>query len=131
MGIASFIKSKSKNTAVYFGTPVNDGRGKYTFSVVEEISVRWEDETENFAKDSRSRIQIGKDGKEFRPNSTVYTSNVPTGGWNLDGYLYLGSLGDLSSATDPYSIEGAYEIKQINVTSSLNTVSEKLYKILL
>lgn len=131
MGISTFIKSKSKDTAVYWGTPVNDGRGKYTFGVVEEVMVRWEDETENFAKDSRSRIQIGKDGREFRCNARVYTSNVPSGGWNLDGYMYLGTLASLDSDPSPYDTEGAWEIKQINVVSALNDVSEKLYQILL
>ena len=131
MGISSFIKGKCKQTSVYFGNPTNNGRGKYTFGVVEEILVRWEDETENFAKDSRSRIQIGKDGKEFRTNATLYTTNVPTGGWDLDGYMYLGHMVDLNSNFDPYSVDGAWEIKQINKIPSLNNVDEVLYQILL
>lgn len=131
MSIASFIQGKCKQTAVYFGTPVTDGRGKYTFGIVEEVLVRWEDETENFAKDSRSRIQIGKDGQEFRPNCIVYTSNVPTGGWNLDGYMFLGTLISLDSNPIPYNIRGAYEIKQINVKPSLNDVNLKLFVIYL
>jgi len=131
MSIKSFIAGKCKQTAVYWGTPSNDGRGKYTFGVVEEVEVRWEDEIENFAKDSRSRIQMGKDGREFRPNSSIFTSNVPTGGWNLDGYLYLGTLASLDSDLSPYDVDGAYEIKQISKVSSLNNVDEKLYSIYL
>ena len=131
MSITSFIKGKCKDTAVYWGTPTNDGRGKYTFGVVEEVMVRWEDETENFAKDARSRIQIGKDGREFRTNAMILTSNVPTGGWDLDGYMYLGTLASLDSNLDPYTTEGAWEIKQINSIPSLNKVSEKIFQIIL
>lgn len=131
MSITSFIKGKSKNTAVYWGSPVNDGRGKYTFSVIEEVMVRWEDETENFAKDARSRIQIGKDGREFRTNATLYTANVPTGGWDLDGYMYLGTLASLDSELDPYTTEVAWEIKQINTIPSLNDPSSKIFQIIL
>lgn len=133
MGISSFINSKCKQTAIYWGSPINNGRGKYTFSVIEDVKVRWEDEVENFVKDSRSRMQIGKDGKEFRPNSIVYTSFVPTGGWNLDGYMFLGSLNEFDSDFDfdPYSLQGAYEIKLIKSISSLNNVSEKLFEIYL
>lgn len=129
MGITSFIKGKSKDTAVYWGNPVNDGRGKYTFGVIEEVMVRWEDEIENFAKDARSRIQIGKDGREFRVNATIYTSNAPTGGWDLDGYMYLGTLASLDSNFDPYTTQGAWEIKQINAIPSLNNPSDKIFQI--
>lgn len=131
MGIATFIKGKCEQTAVYWGSPVNDGRGKYTFNVIEEVLVRWEDEIENFAKDSRSRIQIGKDGREFRTNATIYTTNVPSGGWDLDGYMYLGNMVDLNSNFDPYTIDGAWEIKQINQVPSLNNVNEVLFQIML
>lgn len=129
MGIAAYIRSKEKQTAVYWGTPSNDGRGKYTFGVFEEIKLRWEDEIENFAKDSRSRIRIDKDGREYRANATAYTSQLPTGGWDLDGFLYLGTLSSLEGVTDPYTIDGAWEIKQINVIPSLNDPSQKLYEI--
>jgi len=131
MSIGSFIKGKCKDKCVYWGSPVNDGRGKYTFGVIEEVMVRWEDEIENFAKDARSRIQIGKDGREFRTNATLYTSNVPTGGWDLDGYMYLGTLDSLDSAFDPYTTEGAWEIKQINAIPSLNDPSIKIFQIYL
>jgi hypothetical protein len=129
MGIAAFIESKSKQTAVYWGNPSNDGRGRYTFGVLVEVTVRWEDEIENFAKDSRSRIRIDKDGREYRPNATIYTSVLPTGGWDLDGFMYLGTLLSLGGNTDPYTIDGAFEIKQINTVTALNNVSEKLYQI--
>lgn len=129
MSIADFILSKSNQSIVYWGTPINDGRGKYTFSVVEQLNVRWEDEIENFAKDSRSRIRIDKDGREYRPNATLYTSTLPTGGWDLDGHVYLGALTDFVSGTSPYDIAGAYEIKQIDTLPSLNDPNIKLYVI--
>jgi hypothetical protein len=129
MSVYSMIATKCKQTAVYWGTPTNDGLGRYTFGVVEEVLVRWEDELENFAKDSRTRIQIGKDGKEFRANARIYAVAIPTGGWNVDGYIYLGNLIDLPSDMIPYTIDGAYEIKQINKIPSLNDPSKCLFEI--
>jgi hypothetical protein len=129
MGIISHISGLLADTVVYWGSPVNDGRGKYTFAAPEELKVRWEDEIENFAKDTRSRIQIGKDGREYRPNAIIYTVNVPSTGWNLDGYIYLGTLDSINSETDPYSVNNAHEIKQINTISEVRNKDSKLYVI--
>jgi len=129
MGVINLIKSKATQTAVYWGTAVNDGRGKHTFSVTEEVLVRWEDLLENFSINTQGNTRIGKDGKEYRSRATVLTSNVPTGGWDVDGYLYLGDLDDLDSAPIPYDTADAYEIKELEALPSLNNVSEKFYVI--
>lgn len=129
MSIISFINSKATQTSVYWGSPVNDGRGKHTFGVCEEVLVRWEDLLENFAKDSSSRIRVSKDGKEYRSQATIMTARVPTGGWDLDGYMFLGELTDLDSALMPYDTDGAYEIKEIETLPTLNNPSDKLYVI--
>ena len=131
MSVIAHIAKKMQQKAVYWGTPVNDGRGKYTFNVLTEVDVRWEDQIENFAKDARSRIHIGKDGREFRPSSIIYTTSIPTGGWDLDGYLFLGTIADLSGVTTPYDVRGAYEIKQIDTLSELNNVDSKMFVIYL
>lgn len=129
MSVTSFIARKNKQKAVYWGTPSNNGRGKYTFAVLAEVNVTWEDEIENFAKDARSRIHIGKDGREFRANAIIYTTEVPTGGWNLDGYILLGELASVNGNMNPYTVSGAHEIKQINTISELNSPNKKLYVI--
>lgn len=118
--ILNFIKSKSLQTFVYWGNPQNDGRGKMTFDTPVELKGRWEDEYESMAKDSSSRIKIDKDGKEYRSEATVYTTDVPSAGWDLDGYVYLGVLTDLPSHLDPYQIQGAFEIKRLDKVPELN-----------
>lgn len=129
MGITRSIQTKFNQSAIYWGNPVNNGRGGYTFSPRQQMMVRWEDEVENFAKDARSRIQIGKDGREFRPNVIVYTTAQPVGGWDLDGYLCLGTLQSTPSETHPAHITGAYEIKQINTYRELGNPAAVIYKI--
>jgi len=129
MSIESFIQSKCKQTICYWGNPVNDGRGKYTFDNPEEIEVRWEDEKENFAKDSRSRMRIDKDGREYRANAKIFTTEAPSAGWDLDGYVYLGDLEDVIAISTPYDVAGAYEIKQIDTLTSLNDASVVSYVI--
>lgn len=116
MGVLNFVSRMCKQKAVYWQPSVNDGYGKYTFEEPEEILVRWDDEISSMAKDSSSRIKISKDGKEYISIATIITTNVPTegsGGWNLDGYLFLGEIADLPSSLSPYDTEGAYEIKNM------------------
>lgn len=131
MSITDFINSKATQIAVYWGNPQNDGRGKYTFDSPQEVLVRWEDMTENFAKDNESRVRIDKDGKEYRSNAHILTAHIPTGGWNLDGYLYLGRLTDLPSSLSPYDTDDAFEIKEIKALPELNNPSDKFYTIYL
>lgn len=128
MSIINVIQSKCTQSAVYWGSPVNNGRGGYTFSIVEEIQVRWKDVLLDL---SRERVDVGKDGKEFAPNCVVYSVQLPTGGWDVNGFLYLGDLSSLDSDPIPYDIEKAYEIKKIKTLQRLNNISEKLYVIYL
>jgi len=131
MSVIKMIRKRANQTAVYWGNPVNDGRGKYTFDAPVEVLVRWEDEIENFAKDSRSRIRIDKDGREYRTNAIAYSVDPPASGWQLDGYLYLGTIASLNGETDPYKVDEAYEIKQIDYAGRLTKPTEKVYAIYL
>lgn len=94
-------------TAVYWGSPVNDGYGNYTFAAAVELAppngIRWEETTEvvtdNNGKEiiSKAKILIVQDVEE-------------------QGYLYLGSLDDLDSDPVPAEVEGAYEIIRVDKT---------------
>lgn len=103
------MSSKSKllthnlnQTAVYWGSPASDGAGGRTFGSAypEEINVRWEQKQELF---------IDANGQEVRSNAVVFVGQDV----DLGGYLYLGTLEDLSSAeeADPLTTRGAYEIR--------------------
>ena len=99
--MATFWNKTLNQTIVYWGTPVSDGWGKYTFADAVEIDGRWIDKTELF---------MGTNGKE------VISSAVVLLGQDVDeeGYLYLGDLDDLDSAEedDPMTVNGAYKIEK-------------------
>jgi len=113
MGI---ITRMLKQTLVYWGTPVPDGYGGYTFAEAIEVSCRWEDKQELF---------IDPTGKEVLSQAVVYVGQDV----DIGGYLYLGEESDLEYVhTDPKIIEGARQIKQfaklpnLRVTEYLRTV---------
>jgi hypothetical protein len=120
MGIEDFIVKKCKQTAVYWGDPVEDGYGGMSFGSMYpiEIDCRWENKNEIFKSSN---------GKEYTSRSIVYITI------DLDeqGYLYLGSLDDFESTqdlTNPKIIENAFEIKRFDKSPSLNKVAEFIRK---
>lgn len=116
MGIEDFIVKKCKQTAVYWGDPVEDGYGGMSFGSMYpiEIDCRWEDKRE---------VYTTSDGRELVSRSIVYVTI------DLDeqGYLYLGNLDDFESSqdlTNPKTIENAFEIKRFDKSPSLNKITE-------
>ena len=98
MGIDRFIQKVCVQTAVYWGNPVNDGYGGFTFDEAVEIPCRWDDKVQilkdnaGIEKISRAEVLLTQDVDEL-------------------GYLFLGSLDDLPSDHDnPAEIEEAYMI---------------------
>ena len=99
MSLQAFIKSVCVQTAVYWGTPVSDGRGGFTYADPVEIKCRWDDQA-NLITDFR--------GQEVASQARLLlTEDV-----DLQGILYLGTLDNLDSTeeADPKTVEGAYEI---------------------
>jgi hypothetical protein len=96
-------------TAVYWGNPVSDGAGGRTFDDPIELTVRWEGKQELF-RDAA--------GKERMSRAIVYVSQAV----DLDAYLYLGTLDDLSSAEegDPFQVATAWPIRMVDDISSLD-----------
>ena len=103
----TLISHNLKDTAVYWGSPTPDGWGGRTFADGIEIDVRWEDRQEMF---------VDPAGREIRSQAVVYTDRDLA----LGGYLYLGTLHDLSSDTAaPETMDDAMEIKKIEKVPSL------------
>jgi len=99
--------------ATYWAPGAVSGFGGRTFSAPVTIRVRWEDRAELF---------IDADGNEVRSRSIVYSDiSVKQG-----GYLFLGE----STATDPTTVNNAYEIRDVTSTPNLYA-STFLYKIVL
>jgi hypothetical protein len=96
-----------KQRAVYWGSPVQDGYGKFTFATPTEIRVRWEKKQEMF---------IDPQGDEVMSMAIVYTASDV----DIGGYLYLGVEADLASDhSDPQVIGGAFKIKQFGKLPTL------------
>ena len=63
MGIANLLTRTCTQTAVYWGTPVDDGYGGRTFADPVEISCRWEDKNQKLT---------ASNGEEFISRSRVF-----------------------------------------------------------
>ena len=113
MSIESFIRKVSVQTALYWGNPVNNGSGGYTFDTVEEIKCRWDDKTEIMSDDK---------GKEFVSRASILSPEELEPG----GYLCLASLDDFDSGqdfTNPKNIAGAYMIRKKEKTPMIKSTT--------
>lgn len=117
------ITRNCTDTAVYWGSPVNDINNHKTFADAIEIPCRWEE---------MGQVVTDSKGVEFTSRALVFVLQ------DLDeeGYLYKGTLDDLydsaeSSAgaiDDPAAIEGAFIIKRFAKTPALGSTTEFLRK---
>ena len=101
MGIEKFIEKVTVQTAVYWGSPQNDGYGGFTFADPVELSppangVRWVD---------KIQVVVASDGSEVTSDSEILVNQD----LDLDGYLFLGKLSDLTNdeKADPMKVNGA------------------------
>lgn len=109
--------SKCNQTAVYWGSPTPSGRGGNTYDDAEERTVRWEDKQELF---------INAQGKQELSRAVIYDGEND---YDVGGYLYLGAESGLdSNHENPEIIDGAYKIKAVSKTSSIDS-TEFLRKI--
>jgi hypothetical protein len=113
MGLTAVIKRLCTQTAVYWGNPVSDHHGGFTFDSPVELAppdngVRWEE---------MEQLITDKDGTELTSRAVIYCNQ------DLDeeGMLYLGTLDDLDSneAENPKLVEAAYYIKRFQKTPDL------------
>lgn len=104
MGIEKFVKSVCVQTAVYWGNPVADGYGGFTFDDPVEIKCRWED---------KALIITDSTGIERMTDAQIMVTQ------DLDvlGFLYLGTMDEVESMFesgeqdfDPMKVDGARQI---------------------
>jgi hypothetical protein len=94
--------------AVYWGSPVPNGRGGFTFAAPVEIECRWEQKTELF---------ISFEGHEERSQAVVWLDQDV----DVNGYLWLGRLTALdSSAVTPDDQSGALRIRDFKKVPSIS-----------
>ncbi len=114
MSITSFIERSCVQDAVYWGNPVANGYGGYTFNAPVEIKCRWED---------KKQVVADNDGKELVIRSQVYVLQD----LNEEGYLFLGELNDLSSdPSNPRTEDSTYQIKRFHKVPALGRTDEFL-----
>ena len=117
MGIFEMIEKRCVQDAVYWGNPVNDHEGGFTFDNPIEIKCRWEE-----------MIQVISDnkGNEVTSRAVIYLLQDV----HEEGYLFLGTLDDLDSTqeADPKTIENAFIIKRFDKIPVLGSTTEFLRK---
>ena len=98
----NFWERSLTQTAVYWGAPIVDGWGAYTFAAPVEISVRWVDKSELFIA-GNSKQQV---------SSAIVLLNQDV---DEQGYLFLGNLDDLDSDVEDSPALGTdtYQIKKV------------------
>lgn len=106
-GRSNLVSRNLKQTAVYWGGPLNDGWGMRSFDPPIEVPVRWE---------GRSELFMGDDGRQIVSRAVVYSDQV----LDIGGYLYLGLLSSLSSDPEPSNTPTAYIIKQFSSVPNLS-----------
>lgn len=94
-----------RQTATYWAQTGLDKYGKPTFSAPTTIACRWEDRQELF---------IDKRGQETLSRARVFFAQAV----DLEGYLYLGE----SAATDPLTLQDAFEIQATKKTPDLRNL---------
>ena len=117
MGIMDTITNVCKQTAVYWGAPIDDGYGGYSYDSPVEIACRWENKIQS--------VQAFDGEIVISPIQVYVLQDV-----ELKGLLYLGSLDDLDSDLSPTSVE-AYSIKMFQKIPLLGSSSEFLRKVFL
>lgn len=88
MSIAKFILGKLKQPIVYWGNPVDNGYGEYTYDDPVQLYGRWEELNE---------VIMGTNGKEMISQARVFLSQDV----DEEGAMWLGLLTDLDSAPSP------------------------------
>lgn len=106
-------KKYCKQTAVYWGAGSVDGFGVVTYDTPVEVTVRWSEKMELF---------LDSDGEQKSSRSVVHILQD----MDINGFLYLGSLSDLSASekADPNTISTTRKIKAKSEVPDLRAVDQ-------
>lgn len=117
--IEQFMTSVCTQTAVYWGNPVSDGRGSFTYDDPIEIACRWE------GKKQILKMYDAK-GNIMEYIGVVYVLQD----LDEDGCLFLGTLNDLDSGAyaEPESMDDVFPIKQFEKLPGLRSTDKFLRK---
>jgi hypothetical protein len=126
MSIGASITRNLNQTAVYWGSPVEDGYGKQTFADPVEIVCRWEDKQQIIGTITGNQII----GFQNMSRAIVYVDRD----LDVDGWLMLGTLDDLVDSSgdssgeyyDPHQITSAYIIKRFERMPALHSTTNTL-----
>ena len=87
MSIPNLLVKHCKQDAVYWGNPVNDGYGGFTYDIPVEIKCRWEDKKEVFYLSN---------GEQAISKSVIYVMQEV----DIDSKFFLGTLGVIVPSPD-------------------------------
>jgi hypothetical protein len=116
MSIESFIKKICVEVAVYWGSPVADGYGGFTFAAPVELKppngVRW---------DNKISVKSDSQGMEQVCDAEILIVQDV----DLNGYIYLGTLASLTTAqkADPMILAGARQIINFEKTPMIKSTT--------
>ena len=120
MSIGSSITRNLNQTAVYWGSPVENGYGGVSYADPIEISCRWEDKQQIIGTITGNQII----GFQNMSRAIVYVDRD----LDVDGWLMLGTLDDLTESSgdssgeyyDPHQVAGAFIIKRFEKMPALH-----------
>ncbi len=101
MGIEAFIKRKLNQTAVYWGNPVNNGYGGFSYDDPIEIKCRWEDS---------NQVVVEMNGEQIISRAIIY----PDTDLQENGVLFLGDMEDIIESSG----ESSGEITPLSLSES-------------
>jgi len=118
--IEKFLAKISVQTAVYWGSPTSDGYGGYTYAEPVEIPVRWE---------SSTKVITTPKGAEYTSRAEVIVNQDV----DEEGYLFLGTLDDLTEAqkANPRLRDDTWKIVRFDKTPMIFKDDEFVRKVYL
>ena len=104
----AFPNTALNQVCVYWGSPVPNGYGWYTFAEPVELDCRWVDTTQ---------VITDNKGKEIVSKAEVQVAQD----LDVNSILYLGTLDDLDSGQedDPRTVSGAFQIRRFDKTPTV------------